>query len=108
MSRFKAWMRPFMGVASKYLDTYLGWRRMIEREGDDRTAERWLYAAVSQIEPGAVTRWQNKANRANNISIQPRSFQVDEAQGVQLCDGQSGISEFGISQSSISEFGHVN
>jgi transposase-like protein len=33
-SRFKAWMAPVRGVASIYLDTYLGWRRMIERDGD--------------------------------------------------------------------------
>jgi len=33
-SRFKGWMAPFKGVASKYLASYLGWRRMIERDGD--------------------------------------------------------------------------
>ena len=33
-SRLKSWMVPFKGVASKYLANYLGWRRMIEREGD--------------------------------------------------------------------------
>ncbi len=33
-SRLKAWMAPFKGVASKYLASYLGWRRMIERDGD--------------------------------------------------------------------------
>lgn len=32
-SRLKSWMAPFKGVASKYLGTYLGWRRMIERDG---------------------------------------------------------------------------
>ena len=32
-SRLKDWLRPFRGVASKYLATYLGWRRMIERDG---------------------------------------------------------------------------
>lgn len=29
-SRLKAWMRPFNGVATRYLHNYLGWRRMIE------------------------------------------------------------------------------
>jgi transposase-like protein len=33
-SRFKGWMAPFKGVASKNLPSYLGWRRMIERDGD--------------------------------------------------------------------------
>ncbi len=30
-SRLKTWMRRFHGVATKYLDNYLGWRRLIER-----------------------------------------------------------------------------
>ena len=32
-SRLKEWMRRFHGVATKYLDHYLGWRRMIETFG---------------------------------------------------------------------------
>lgn len=32
-SRLKTWMARFKGVASTYLASYLGWRRMIEREG---------------------------------------------------------------------------
>ena len=35
ISRLKKWMMRFKGVATKYLASYLGWRRMIEREGDD-------------------------------------------------------------------------
>ena len=30
-SRLKTWMRRFHGVATKYLDNYLGWRRLLER-----------------------------------------------------------------------------
>jgi len=30
-SRLKEWMRRFHGVATKYLENYLGWRRMVER-----------------------------------------------------------------------------
>jgi transposase-like protein len=30
-SRLKNWIRRFHGVATKYLDNYLGWRRMLER-----------------------------------------------------------------------------
>ena len=40
-------MVRFRGVATKYLDNYLGWRRMIARDGDDLPAERWLCAAVA-------------------------------------------------------------
>ena len=32
-SRLKSWMAPFKGFASLYLGSYLGWRRMIERDG---------------------------------------------------------------------------
>nr|WP_319565303.1 IS1595 family transposase [uncultured Rhodoferax sp.] len=30
-SRLKQWMKRFHGVATKYLENYLGWRRMLER-----------------------------------------------------------------------------
>lgn len=33
-SRLKGWMRRFKGVATKYLDSYLGWHRAIERSAD--------------------------------------------------------------------------
>ena len=39
-SHLKGWMGRFRGVATKYLDSYLGWRRMIDRDGDDLPAER--------------------------------------------------------------------
>ncbi len=34
ISRLKGWLRRFNGVATHHLPSYLGWRRMIEREGD--------------------------------------------------------------------------
>lgn len=40
-SRLKAWMRQFNGVATKYLESYLGWMRLLDRE-KDLTAERLL------------------------------------------------------------------
>ena len=46
MARLKAWMAPFKGVASKYLPSYLGWRRMIEREGDCLTPRHALAEAL--------------------------------------------------------------
>jgi transposase-like protein len=46
-SRFKGWMRPFNGVASKYLPSYLGWRRTIERDGERFTPERCLQTAFA-------------------------------------------------------------
>ena len=51
-SGLKTWMIRFRGVATKYLDSYLGWRRMIDRDGDDLPAERWLYAAVAPSATG--------------------------------------------------------
>src|SRR5690606_7171801 len=32
-SRLKQWMKRFHGVATKYLENYLGWRRWLERWG---------------------------------------------------------------------------
>lgn len=45
-SRLKKWMRQFHGVATRYLTTYLGWRRMIEREHDSLSARAILSAAL--------------------------------------------------------------
>jgi transposase-like protein len=47
ISRLKHWMRRFKGVATKYLASYLGWRRMIERDGD-LTASRIVMLASPQ------------------------------------------------------------
>ena len=44
-SRLKSWMRPFNGVATKYLDSYLGWHRIGDREGHTLNANRMLSAA---------------------------------------------------------------
>ena len=46
-SRLKDWMRSFKGVATKYLDTYLGWRRMLDREKDTLTENKMIYAAIA-------------------------------------------------------------
>ena len=45
-SRFKAWMAPFKGVASKHLPSYLGWRRSIERDGDRFTPRHLIAEAM--------------------------------------------------------------
>jgi hypothetical protein len=45
-SRLKNWMRRFNGVATKYLASYLGWRRIFERQGDGVTAQRCLLPAL--------------------------------------------------------------
>jgi hypothetical protein len=45
-SRLKSWMRRFNGVATKYLTSYLVWRRLFEREGDEMTAQQGLLAAL--------------------------------------------------------------
>ncbi len=46
-SRLKTWMRRFNGVATKYLPSYLGWRRLFEHEGDDISPQRCLLAALA-------------------------------------------------------------
>lgn len=45
-SRLKSWMAPFKGVASKYLGTYQGWPRMIEREGTRLTLALAIAEAI--------------------------------------------------------------
>ena len=45
-------MVRFKGVATKYLDSYLGWRRKIDRDGDNLSADRWLIAAVTDATTG--------------------------------------------------------
>ena len=44
--RLKEWLRPFHGVATKYLNRYLGWRRSLEALGDGRDQQRWIEAAM--------------------------------------------------------------
>jgi transposase-like protein len=44
-SRLKSWLRPFRGVASWHLSSYLGWRRSVERLADKFTPERCLQDA---------------------------------------------------------------
>jgi transposase-like protein len=47
-SRLKKWMRQFNGVATRYLDSYLGWRRFLERHQEDYSAnpKSWLIHAI--------------------------------------------------------------
>jgi transposase-like protein len=44
--RLKEWLRPFHGVATKYLDRYLGWRRTVEALGTDPEPQNWLRSAL--------------------------------------------------------------
>jgi transposase-like protein len=44
--RLKEWLRPFHGVATRYLDRYLGWRRTIEALGTDAGRQDWLRSAL--------------------------------------------------------------
>lgn len=44
--RYKEWARRFHGVATKYLDRYLGWRRMLEAIGPTIQPDAVLLAAV--------------------------------------------------------------
>ena len=45
-SRLKGWMHGFKGVASRYLANYLGWHRMIDRDGDRLTPRHIIAQAV--------------------------------------------------------------
>jgi transposase-like protein len=45
-SGLKCWMIRFKGVATKYLDTYLGWNRLNDRDGSTLTANSLLTTAI--------------------------------------------------------------
>jgi hypothetical protein len=49
-SRLKEWMRRFHGVATKYLDHDLGWRRMIETFGEHLNSTLWLTLSIGRHE----------------------------------------------------------
>lgn len=42
----KEWMIPFHGVATKYLDIYLGWHRLVDSEKPGITAQQLLRLAI--------------------------------------------------------------
>lgn len=46
VSRFKKWLARFNGVATKYLQNYLGWCRMLEKSPVPLTQEDCLAAAI--------------------------------------------------------------
>lgn len=50
-SRLKQWMQRFHGVATKYLENYLGWRRFLERWGQNITPAIGLIMALAREIP---------------------------------------------------------
>ncbi|GAC1371459.1 MAG: hypothetical protein NVS3B3_04980 [Aquirhabdus sp.] len=50
-SRLKEWMVRFHGVATKYLENYLGWRRFLERCGESLTPDLALTVALGRENP---------------------------------------------------------
>ena len=48
-SRLKNWIRHFHGISTKYLESYLGWMRMLDRESN-LTPQRLLAMSVRQID----------------------------------------------------------
>ena len=44
--RLKEWLRRFHGVATKYLPSYLSWRRTIEALGGTSSPEAWIMGAA--------------------------------------------------------------
>ena len=50
-SRLKQWMGRFHGVATRYLESYLGWRRMIERYRQGISPAVCLCEALGRFQP---------------------------------------------------------
>lgn len=42
----RSWLKRFRGVATKNIPNYLAWHRVLDREGDELTAKRFLAAAL--------------------------------------------------------------
>ncbi len=49
-SRLKGWMQRFHGVATKYLESYLGWRRMLERYHQSISPAHCLQEALGRFQ----------------------------------------------------------
>lgn len=47
-SRLKGWMARFYGVATKYLENYLGWRRWLERSGRANSPSIAIWTALGR------------------------------------------------------------
>ncbi len=47
-SRLKQWMAKFHGVATRYLGTYLGWHRMVDRLGRNITPTSVFYQLLGK------------------------------------------------------------
>nr|MBA3756462.1 IS1595 family transposase [Nitrosomonas sp.] len=47
-SRLKQWMKRLHGVATKYLENYLGWRRWLERWGEHNSPIAAIQAALGR------------------------------------------------------------
>lgn len=50
-SRLKEWMQRFHGVATKYLESYLGWRRFLDRWGEKITPDIGLTVVLARDNP---------------------------------------------------------
>lgn len=48
ISRLKQWLARFKVVATHYLTSYLGWRRLFEREGEALSPARFITLALPQ------------------------------------------------------------
>src|SRR3954470_21634390 len=49
LARLKGWMGRFNGVATRYLPSYLGWRRTLKRAPEPSASRTWLLAAARPI-----------------------------------------------------------
>lgn len=54
-SRLKGWMQRFHGVATRYLPSYLGWRRLLERHANRPSPHSVVAAAVGLLSSQHLT-----------------------------------------------------
>lgn len=49
-NRLKGWMFSFKGVATKYLDNYLGWHRLLDKTNHRMQGRKFYLFAKGQME----------------------------------------------------------
>ncbi len=52
-AHLKTWMARFHGVATRYLENYLGWRRLLDRFNDLSLCVRIPVPCAKKLLPGA-------------------------------------------------------
>lgn len=71
--RFRAWLKPFRGVATKYLPNYLAWHRSLGRSADGRAGSGWIQATSA---PPTLPANSEVVSRPSDVPDPRRRYRV--------------------------------